>query len=542
VVTRLRTSIYPAFISHARLLRAEKKSIFAYLLSPYRILLIGIFALLFLPHVFVVVKDINFVIAYEVDPGSIIRAIMSLYENSYNMNMSYHSRYYGWTYYAISYFLLMPIYFAKSLGLLRDDTFFFVGLRFIFFAIGLLSTLAYFEVAKRILKNVFLAFAAALLFIASPAVFRYFYWIHPESTGILFLFLGVLSLLRFNDSRGEDTRWYTFGLISLVLSALSKQVFLITALPVLFLFYYSYCYYHGISIWKFAVSRQFFKVLLFTIFLALLIFFIINPFAFLQFDTFVTNQRFMFSTQTNGAVSRLEAIQKWLEIIRSAPIMYLSILSAPVTLLGAMILGRNQKIGRAFFMVSLFSSILYVILILISARYLIQMGYFAPIYPFFILNFLIIPLYVIRKWNIPWLKFATGSSLIFLLGFVLVSDFSTTIPNGYARLRYKRSPVYQAYAYIRDNIPRGSKIAHDHLVAVPSLNGLEGCQYWYGSCGTDYIEQFRPDYVIFSETWKFNGETLPETQRLQKYVRDHRFVFVENIGNTQLSVWRRREP
>lgn len=542
IVTSLRSSVYPKIISHFQLFNIEKKSILDYLLSPYRIILIGIFTLLFLPHVFVVVRDINFVIAYEVDPGSIIKAIMSLYTNDYNMNMSYHSRYYGWTYYAISYFLLMPVYVAKLLKIVTDDYFFFVGLRFIFFVIGLSSVLAYFDLSKRILKNIFLAFISAILFIASPAVFRYFYWLHPESTGILFLFLGVLCLLRFNDSRGEDVRWYTFGLISLVLSVLSKHVFFITALPVLFLFYYSYCYYHNMSIWRFAVSKQFIKTLLFTGLLSLLIFFIINPFAFLQPETFITNQKFMFSTQTSGVVSRVEAIQIWLDRIRSAPIMYISILTAPAALIGAVFLGRDHKIGKVFFVVSLIGSILYVVLISISARHLIQLGYFAPIYPFFILNFLIIPLYIVKKWNVSWLKVVTAVLLIYFLFFVLVSDFSVSIPQGYARLMYKNSTIYQTYTYIQERIPNGSKIAHDHLVAVPSSDGLESCQYWIGGCGTDYIEQFQPDYVIFNETWKFNGQTVPETQRLIKYVTDHKFVLIDKIGNNQISVWMSPDP
>jgi dolichyl-phosphate-mannose-protein mannosyltransferase len=419
-----------------------------------------------------------------------------------------------------------------------------VGLRLIFFGIGLFSVLVYFEVAKRILKNTLIAFTAALLYIASPAVFSYFYFLHPESTGLLFSFLGVYCLLRFTETRGDDYRWYTLGLVFLVLSALSKHVFFITALPVLFLFYYTYCHYHNISIFRFAFSRQFIKVLLLSALLALLIFFIINPYAFIQFREFVVNQRFMFSTQTNGAVSRVEAIRIWLGTVKIIPVMYLSIVLAPVTILGAVILERDNKIGRTFFIVSLVSSIVYVILISISARYLIQIGYFAPIYPYFVLNFLILPLYLIRKWNIKLVNFVAIASLIYFLFFVLVSDFSDSIPKGYTRLMYKESPMYQVYTYIKDNIPPGSKIAHDHLVVIPSVNGLISCHYWSDGCGTNYIEKFKPDYVIFSESWKFNGETVPATQRLEKYVTDHHFIHVDTLtlnDKVQISVWKKPE-
>lgn len=503
-----------------------------------------IFTILFFPHVFVVVRDINFIIAYEVDPGSMIQALISLYQNNYNMNAAYHSSFYGWTYFSLSYLLLLPIYLVKALGIVKDDYIFFVGIRFVFFLIGLAGVLGFFQVAKRILKSALLAFLAALVFIASPAVFSYFYFIHPESTGLLFLFLGVLCLLNFNDSGGEDTRWYTFGLISLVLSALSKQVFFITALPVLFLYYYLYCCHHSISFWKFAFSRRFVKILLFTILLSVIVFFIVHPFAFLQFKTFVENQKVLFSTQTHGAVSRVEAIGNWIRMIQTLPIIYISIIAAPFTLLGVMIFVRDQKINRTFFLVNLLSSVLYVVLISISARYLIQAGYFAPIYPFFILGFLVIPLFIVRKWDVNWLKLVIIASLAYFLFFVLVSDFSVSIPMGYTRLMYKETAIYKIYSYIQNRIPDGSRIAHDHLVAFPSDEGLLGCQYWQG-CGTDYIEEFQPDYVIFSEDWTFNGEILPETRRLKKYVKDHKFLLVDTItygDNDQISVWKKSDP
>lgn len=81
--------------NHINMLTSIKKIIYNLFVSKYRLIIIFIFTLLFVPHVFVVVRDINFVLAYEVDPGSIIQSIMSLYQNSYNMNSAYHSSYYG---------------------------------------------------------------------------------------------------------------------------------------------------------------------------------------------------------------------------------------------------------------------------------------------------------------------------------------------------------------------------------------------------------------------------------------------------------------
>lgn len=545
-----KSSLGAEIISHLRLIHVERKSLREYLLSPYRILIICIFTVLFFPHVFVVVKGFNLAIAYEVDPGSIIGSIISLYQSHYNMNMGYHSAYYGWTYYAINFFLLAPIYIAQRLSIISDDYFtFLVGLRFIFFLIGLSFVLVYFEVAKRIFKHNFLSFIATLLLIASNSVSTYFYFLHPESTGLLFLFLGIFCLLRFNDAAGKDHRWYTYGLLCLVLSALSKQIFFITALPVLFLFFYLYCYHHDIPIFKFAISKQFGKVFLWTSIFSIFIFFIINPFAFIQPKLFLSNQTLVISNQmflTN--LSFMEGVRQWIETIKLMPVIFLSLVLAPFTLAGVMVFGREQKVGNTFYVVNMLGSILFVVIFTISSRFIISAMYFAPIYPFFILNFLSIPLFIMRRWNIKALKFLIAIPLAYFLFFALLNDFSYSLSTNYTRLMYKDSLIYKVYSYIEEEIPAGSKIAHDHFVAIPSDKGFIGCHYWQ-KCGTDYIEEFDPDYVIFNEDFTFNGEHLP-TVNLRNYVKNHDFVLVDTIevpanpnsGPVTISVWKKSDP
>ena len=134
---QLKSSVHYEIASHFRLLSVDRKSLLHYFSSPYRIILVIIFAVLFFPHVFAVVNDLGFIAAYETDPGSIIQSILSLYQHSYNMNEAFHSRYYGWTYYAINYVLLMPIYLAKVFKIFTADYYIFVAIRFIFFMIGL---------------------------------------------------------------------------------------------------------------------------------------------------------------------------------------------------------------------------------------------------------------------------------------------------------------------------------------------------------------------------------------------------------------------
>ncbi|MBE0683426.1 MAG: hypothetical protein IH589_16080 [Anaerolineales bacterium] len=412
--------------------------------------------------------------------------------------------------------------------------------------IGLSSVAAYFEVAKRILKHPFLSFISALLFMASPTVYRYFYFLHPETTGLLFLFLGILCLLSFNNGKAENYRWYTFGLLSLVLSALSKHFFFITALPVLFLFYYLYCHHHNISILKFAFSRQFARILFSSTLLSVFVFFIINPFAFIQPKLFVANQILLFTTISQGLTPNAEATIQWVEIIKKIPMIYTSIILLPITLLGAIIFERDQKVGKVFYLVNIIGSFLYVVIASNSLRYVIDVMYFCQIYPFFVLNLISIPLYIVRKWNTTIIRLFVMIPLAYFLFIVLIADFSDSIPKGHTRLMYKNTITYKVYSYIEDKIPPGSKVANDHLVGLPSYKGLIDCDYWGGACGTDAIEEFQPDYVIFSEDWTFNGERVPQALRLEKYVSDHDFILIDTISNEDsdftISVWKKPDP
>ncbi len=549
LLVHLKTSIWRQAKSHWELLSIKERDVHLFFSSPYRIGLIILFTVLFLPHVFIMVEDIGLVRAYEVDPGSIVDSIRSLYEPThvYNMNAPYHSRFYGWTYYWINFVLVAPVYILTALKIFQGHYFFLVSIRFVLFLIGLASLLAFVEVARRFLKHNLAAFVAGLLYIASPVVSKFFYFIHPETTGLLFLFLAILCLLKFQEESARDLRWYTFGLLSLILSILSKHGFVFTAAPVFLLFLYIYCYHRNISILRFILSRQFGQVLLGSLAFSAIIFFVINPFAFFQPGTFLANQVLLFSTQTQGSLTEMEATKAWLDVLQKIPIIFISIVLSPFSLLGAILLA-NQKVEKMLYIVNLIGSVFFTLFNVISLRYIIYEGYLAPIYPLFILNILGIALFIIRKWHVRPLKFITLLTLTYFLFIILVKDFSISIPIEWTRLRYRDTLAYKSYQYIETKIPKGKKIAYDHLVAIPSDMNINGCQYWQG-CGTDYIEQFNPDYVIFDGGWKFSGTTLPETARLIQYVNDHNFILIDTIvgsapsDSTRLSieVWKKSE-
>jgi hypothetical protein len=177
------------------------------------------------------------------------------------------------------------------------------------------------------------------------------------------------------------------------------------------------------------------------------------------------------------------------------------------------------------------------------SRFIIDKMYFAPIYPLFILNILAFLIFLAR--NLKNQKIVSVSKIVFstLIVLLIASNFYVSLPVAYSRFNFKEETIYKVYQYIEEEIPDGSKIAYDHFVAIPENKIIESCHYWRG-CGTDYIEEFDPDFVMFNMDWKFGGGINPSTQRLMDYVEDHNMVLVEIIGekpNAQVWVWKKPE-
>ncbi|MEM6811420.1 MAG: hypothetical protein AAF549_03025, partial [Pseudomonadota bacterium] len=158
--------------------------------------LIFLFSVVYLPLAFLLVEDLGLISAFEVDPASHISAVESLLK-TYNMHESYHSKYYGWTYFGINFFLLVPIKLFTVLFGIESNFFLYFGIRFILFSIGLASLVAFYYVIVNFFKSHVIAFIAGLLYVFNSVGYKYFYIIHPETTGILFIFLAVLALQNF---------------------------------------------------------------------------------------------------------------------------------------------------------------------------------------------------------------------------------------------------------------------------------------------------------------------------------------------------------
>ena len=134
----------------------------------YKLFLFLIFSILFLPQTFILNEDINLILAHEVDPGSIIISINTLFNFPYyNMFYGYHTTYYGWTYASLTFLFLLPFKLIFFIFKIESLSFTIFLIRFAFYLIGLFSALILFRLCRKVLgtKNLVISFFIVILFI-----------------------------------------------------------------------------------------------------------------------------------------------------------------------------------------------------------------------------------------------------------------------------------------------------------------------------------------------------------------------------------------
>jgi hypothetical protein len=498
----------------------------------YKFLIFLIFAILFLPQTFILNEDINLVLAYEVDPGSIISSINTLFNFPYyNMFNGYHTTYYGWTHASLTFLFLLPFKFIFFIFKIESLSFTIFLIRFVFFLIGLFSALILFRLCRKVLgtKNLVISFFIAILFIFSP-FFNLFYYIHPETTGILFTFLAVNYLLDYENK--SQKKFYYYSLICLVLATLSKQQFFISSfflsISLIILFFYknkiSFCVHY------------FFKEITKAFLLSLFFLFLIHPYAFLMPIKFLSAQNGLalsFSAAKNN-LNFLDALILWTNLYKSNPLFsFLTILN----LLNVIIIFvKKHSIFDKIF------NIICLIIILFSLLYFslgnkanISFNYFQAIYAviFFQLLFFLKNIFDYRFFN----RFQFKLLIIIILIIFPFNNFNPTVKSIQERFSYKEGLAYKSYEYVKENLNINDKIAHDHHVAIPfSMNDIS-CHYWRSCNNYNRIVDFAPTYVAFLDplpVWGWSDNL--EGKALKKYAVDKKMKLVKTIKDKNSNI------
>jgi len=517
------------------------------------LLLIAFFSVLYLPQAFIVTEDLGLISGFEVDPGSIINSIEDLFkEPYYNMLSGYHSKYYGWSYYSINFFILAPIKLVMYINYIEDKSIIYLVIRLILFLIGLFTVIAFYLLAKKLYGNRIMAASASSLYMVSPVGVGAspFFFIHPETTGLLFIFLALLCLQTFIKTPGNLKIYYA-GIACLAISALSKQVYFFMSLPIFLSFLHFHCIDNRESYLRTIFTRPFLKMMLVSILIGLGALFVIHPYAVFDFETFIAYQRELSNTfrADDDPLSLLGSFNKWLVVVSHYPLMAIFLWSIPPSCVACAYMYKRTGIrGQFLYVINGLAIVFMLALIAFGNRYNFGDHYLQPLYPFFILGAVALLNYLVcesRKISQIWSYLSKGLAAFAIL-FILIRSGMELAPVLNDRMQYKETVAYKTFHYINQHLTPDDKIVYDHFVSMPDALASQGCSYWHG-CGTDYIDTYRPNYVIFNPLYKLNGKDHPQTERLKKYIADHDLRLFKTIktsqaGKHQLKVYRKMDP
>ena len=504
----------------------------------YKFLILLIFSIVFLPQTFILNEDISLILAYETDPGSIIISINNLFNFPYyNMFNGYHTSAYGWTHASLTFLFLLPFKLFFFIFKIESFSSTIFLIRFFFYLIGLFSAFFLFRLCIKVLgiKNLVISFFIVILFIFSP-FHNLFYFIHPETTGILFTFLAINYLLDYVKKSQKKFCYYSF--ICLVLATLSKQQFFISSFFFSIFLFFLFLNKNKISY----LSSYFFKEITKFFLLSLFLLFLVHPYAFLMPFKFLQWQgglALALSSAKNN-LNYLDALILWVNLYKSN-LLFLFLIIFNLLNIIIIYLKKHSFFDKIINLIFLLIILFTLIYFCIGNKANISFTYFEAIYPIIIFQ-LIFFLKTFSNYSF-FNEYQFRFIIIFLLLIFTYNNFLSTIKNLKERFSYKESLAYTSFEYVKENFTINDKIAHDHHVAIPFSKKEIGCHYWQ-SCNTyDKILNFNPIYVAFLDPLPVWGWTdNAQGKALKKYAEDKKMKLVKIIdvknSNSKLLIFK----
>ena len=492
----------------------KKISLYTYL----KILIFTVFFIIFFPNTLILNEDLNLFLSYEVDPGSNLTSIKNLFNKPYyNMNNSYTSNQYGWTWMAINFILLFPIKLFFYIFNIDNEIFINFSVKFIFHIINLLSIYILLRLSLKILKfdKIYLCLLIVCLYILN-GMQTLFYLLKPETTGILFYFLSIIFLIDYY--RKSKIKFFYLSFSCLFLSILSKQLFLFNSIFFSLLLFYLYLNKNNLFSNDFNSLKKGAIQLSKIIFLFLLIFFLVHPYAFFEPFELLKGQYILSTVFYNEDIGYLESLFKWIYLYKETHYLSIPFALNILSLLIHIYYKLKYKFSFLLNLVLFLSCILTILCVPISNQNNILDPYLVGLLP---ISFLQIILFLeIILYQSDLIKKIIFSIFVLYSLNSLIINYNFLYQNLEKRLDYKNSVQYKLYSFSKKNFTTNDKIAVDHRAgSIPEFMNSNICHYWRNCNTYKKINDFKPNYVIFSDPlpkWSWNDNI--EGENLKKYV------------------------
>jgi hypothetical protein len=519
-------------------------------------ILIAIYAAFFGRFIFIMNDiSISLLAAFWVDHGMMLDSMLKMLqlETLYNQTQAYQSSYYGWTYFFISFLFLAPIKLVASLMLIRSYAIVFVGLKILHFFYGLLSCMSFYFLMTRFTSKFRALLLSLILMLASPLT-EFCYLFHPETIGVFFLNLGCIYLVDLlkqkSNTKAELLVKYYIIVLFLTLATLSKPTFFLIAAPLYLSLIVVYIEKSKQSILAFLKSLKFWYLLLETLCFSVAIFFVINPFFFLNFSRSIKLQignASFFSNYSLAYDSWFESLMVWISFIGNRPLLLASVLSTGIVFIYFGIRRSLNKFSHNahqnhfkwrqmdldLYLFIQFTILLNILFTTFSMRMFIDARYLIPILPLMLVNLSMVTSKITEASFIP----TKTRNLVFTLILAAISYgyLKTNLNNMNSFYHYQENVKYKIYSYIQNNIPDGSVILYDQFVGIPNNKKIIPHHYW--NYKSDELKNINAEYIIFNPEFKYHDKYHDNLIILREIVQTQDYKKIATIGT--IEIWQK---
>ena len=393
-----------------------------------------------------------------------------------------------------------------------------------------------------------------ILMLASPLT-EFFYLFHPETIGVFFLNLGCIYLVDLlkqkSNSKAELLTKYYIIVLFLTLSTLSKPTFFLIAAPLYISLLVIYIEKSEQSILAFVKSLKFWYLLLKTLSFSVVIFFLINPFFFLNFSQSIKLQignALFFSNYSLTYNSWFESLMAWASFIGSFQLLLASVLSTGIVFIylgmgsckvGPTLMSRKKnKIysnpkDLSIYLFIQFAVLLNILFTAVSMRLFIDARYLIPVLPLMLVNVSMVISKLTETSFIP----TKTKNLVFTLILVALSYnyLKTNLNHLDDFYHYKQNVKYKVYSYIQNNIPDGSVILYDQFVGIADNKKITPHHYW--NYKSDELKNINAEYIIFNPEFKYNNKYHDNLIILKEIVKTQDYEKIKEIG--EIEIWQK---
>lgn len=279
-----------------------------------------LFSVIVLPSCFINNEYINLVIAEHIDSGSTLDSILKLFNyapNSfYNQNIPYTTGYYGFPFSSLL-FCIFGFYKLIHISAIDQFSIFAATARLFNFIIAIFIIINTYFLSQKFIKKPILNFLLLISISLFPPFIFLSYHIKTDLLGLLLTLISLRYLYDFISNHYKNPQKIIIANILGGIAILCKQPFIFVIVPLLLGFLYS-IHFKIIKRFSFFVSVYLKSLVIF-----LLMFFLIHPYAFIQFPQFL-NRQIQLGGLTSASIN--QNISTWFNIYWNHPYLLLIII------------------------------------------------------------------------------------------------------------------------------------------------------------------------------------------------------------------------